>query len=183
MASLHNRTLTMCKSQSPTGSWNAASWSHPRAAAVRRALGQALRPATWALLAALLAGGCGSAAPQESVSCVQALDRDCQPLYEPVFSELFERTLRPTCAQSAFCHSTEGAAGGLSMDDEDVAFELLLAEGGGGPPRVVPDDPECSLLVRRIESRDEDDVMPPGRALSAPERCVVVRWIASGARR
>jgi hypothetical protein len=46
---------------------------------------------------------------------------------------------------------------------------------------VIPGDPGCSEVVRRIESSDEEYQMPPGDKLSEGERCAIRRWIAGGA--
>ena len=44
--------------------------------------------------------------------------------------------------------------------------------------------PELSLLVERIMSKDEDEIMPPSDShlsLSATEKDLLKRWIAEGA--
>ena len=129
-------------------------------------------PLAVALMAAA-SSGCGSG---ES-SCVE-VDLACQPLYEPTFDEIHERTLVPKCALSGTaCHSNEGAKNGLSLEDPDTAYELLLRS------RTTPGDPSCSLLVRRIESGDSDFQMPPGSPLGAAERCAIIQWVEAGAER
>lgn len=124
--------------------------------------------------AAIASAGCGGGGEG---SCVE-VDLSCQPLYEPTFDQIHERTLVPKCALSGTaCHSSEGAKNGLSLEDPDTAYELLLRS------RTTPGDPSCSLLVRRIESSDADFQMPPGSPLGAAERCAIIQWVEAGAER
>lgn len=132
-----------------------------------------------ATAAILIFAGC----PNETdpPTCV-TVDLACDPLYEPVFDEIFSRTLKPTCGVAgSSCHSAQGRKNGLAFADPDEAYELLL--GSDGNPRVVPGDPECSLLISRLESDDPAFQMPPGAPLSEAERCVIRQWIANGAER
>lgn len=127
-----------------------------------------------AVIAAAASAGCGGGGEG---SCVE-VDLSCQPLYEPTFDQIHQRTLVPKCALSGTaCHSAEGAKNGLSLEDPDTAYELLLRS------RTTPGDPSCSLLVRRIESGDSDFQMPPGSPLGAAERCAIVQWVEAGAER
>ncbi len=115
--------------------------------------------------------------------CLQ-VDRACAPLYSPAFSELYRRTLAPTCAQAGgFCHAADGGAGGMSFVDEESAYRALTSPGSDGEPRAVAGDPSCSLLVRRTSATDSSFVMPPGMPLSEAERCVLIRWVGEGAKR
>ena len=119
--------------------------------------------------------GCGN-------ECVE-LPAQCDPLYPPTYDNVFSRTLEVKCALSGgACHSAEGAMGGLIYEDPDEAYGLLVGDGGGDRP-VLPGDPACSELVRRITSRDPDVQMPPGNRLSDQERCAIIQWIANGAER
>lgn len=127
-------------------------------------------------LSLLMLLGCSGGDPL--ARCVE-VDPECAPLYQPTFDELYARTLEPTCGiGGAACHTREGAQNGLVFADPDEAYELLL-----GGERVVPGDPGCSLLVKRLETDNPNLQMPPGDALSEAERCVVVRWIDDGAER
>jgi hypothetical protein len=127
-------------------------------------------------IAIALAAACDGEQP-----CIEVAT-DCQPLYEPVYDEVFARTLVPKCGVSGTaCHSAEGARAGLILVDPDQAYDLLL--GASGRARVNPGDPGCSLLVRRLASRDASFVMPPGSPLAEAEICAVVQWIANGAER
>lgn len=111
------------------------------------------------------------------------LELDCSVTYEPTFEAIFANRMQETCgAGGRTCHSSSGAQGGLILDDIDLAHELLLGSNGG-EARVIPGDPECSEMIRRIESNDEDYQMPPGDKLSEGERCAIRQWIANGALR
>jgi hypothetical protein len=111
--------------------------------------------------------------------------RDCAPLYEPTYDALFRRTLNPSCGVAgSTCHQSPGAgtALGLAFDSPDGAYAALLDDSRSWR-RVVPNNPECSKIVHKITSHDAHVVMPPGRPLSGPEQCVIIRWIANGAAR
>jgi hypothetical protein len=126
------------------------------------------------LLAIFALTGCGD----DEAVCVDAINLECAPLYEPVFEQIFTRTLMPGCAlEGSSCHSGSSAKAGLRMDDIDMAYELLVPGG-----RVLPGDASCSLLVTRIEGAN-GGVMPPGNPLSDAERCVIETWVANGALR
>jgi hypothetical protein len=124
------------------------------------------------LLACLACFACG-----DDEVCVE-VELSCAPLYEPVFEQVFTRTLQPGCAVDGnSCHSGATAQAGLQMDDIDMAYQLLVTEG-----RVVAGDPNCSLLVTRLQGAN-GGTMPPGRPLSDAERCAIETWVANGALR
>jgi hypothetical protein len=114
---------------------------------------------------------------------VAGLSTACAPLYDPTFQQIFERTLKPTCAQAGgACHAMDGARGGLIFEDPDRAYQLLLGQDGARR-RVSPGDPACSLMVEKLESKDPSFVMPPGAPRPEAERCAIEKWIAAGAAR
>ena len=130
-----------------------------------------------------LVAAVASACSGDDHGCLDEVVTDCDVLYEPVYDQIFARTLLPTCGEEGTaCHAREGAQNGLVFADEDEAYGLLLGEDGA-PARVLPEDPGCSLLLRRLESGDDDFVMPPGAPLSEPERCAIRTWVAAGAPR
>jgi hypothetical protein len=99
---------------------------------------------------------------------------------------LFQHLFLPTCgspSSGGSCHGPSGAKGGLVLSDIDGAYAELLGTQDGRV-RVVPNDPECSLLEVRLESTDPAFRMPLG-TMPLPEsvRCAVRKWIANGAPR
>ena len=116
---------------------------------------------------------------EQMLDCV-AVSSDCAPLYEPTFDNIHQRTLVPSCAIGSSCHSSEGAKAGLVFDTADESYKAILGLDDPGSA-FIPDDPGCSLIVKRIESIENP--MPPGQRLSEAERCVIVQWIAQGAPR
>jgi hypothetical protein len=116
-------------------------------------------------------------------ACLDELELECAVTYEPTFEAIFENRIQGTCGGGGrSCHSSSGAHAGLVMDEIDLAYDGLLGLDGS-KARVLPGDPECSLMVRRLESNDEDFQMPPGDKLSEGERCAIRQWIANGAAR
>ena len=158
-------------------SFKSNTWVGPGQVTMERRM-RALRmiPMTLAIAACTADGGGGD-------GCVQ-VDAACAPLYTPVFDELHTRTLAPTCAvPGGSCHAAAGAQGGLVLEDPDTAFgELLGTTTSGGVARVVPGDPGCSEVVRRVFAGGSQG-MPPGAPLSDAETCVFVQWIDAGAER
>ncbi len=141
----------------------------------------AWRPPCGPIIALVLASACAEA--PEPPACLAPLPDDCTPLYPAEFTEVYETTLRPGCGVGGTsCHGGEGARGGLVLDDVDEAYALLL-DPPDAPARVTPGDPECSVLMRRIEATDPAVTMPPGRRLGDSERCAIAAWIRAGAPR
>jgi hypothetical protein len=128
-----------------------------------------------AVLLGVLASGCGH-------DCVE-VDLTCNPLYEPTFENVFERTLVPKCGtEGDTCHSVDGHMNGLVFAEIDEAYEELLGLTEDGA-RLTPFDPSCSEMIMRVSADDADYLMPPGEPLSPQERCALVKWVADGARR
>ncbi len=115
---------------------------------------------------------------------------------QPTFTWIFDNVL-PTCA-GPLCHS--GPAGGnLVFDTKDDAHAQLMMAGMGmnvgastnvthckdaGLMRVVPNDPDASLLYAKLRT-DMDppcgNRMPPGGGLCSATIAAIRMWIASGA--
>jgi hypothetical protein len=95
----------------------------------------------------------------------------------------FNRDVRPILAQHCFkCHGMDehGRKGGLRLDVRENA----LGKGKSGNVAIVAGDAARSELVKRIDSSDEDEVMPPPHTKSVlPEsaKAVLKAWIAAGA--
>ena len=96
----------------------------------------------------------------------------------------YNREVLPILSEYCFsCHGFDAKARQASLR-LDVA-EGALAEADSGMPAIVPFQPNQSELMRRIDSTDEDDRMPPpqtGKQLSTQQSEVLRNWIAGGAK-
>jgi hypothetical protein len=115
-------------------------------------------------------------------SCLDPLRTDCQPLYEPTFTNIYDNTLSKSCAVgNGTCHTVDGqgVANNLSFATEDSAYAGLTGMVDG-VKRAIENDAECSILIQRLESDDPDIQMPPGKKLQESERCAIIQWVAAG---
>lgn len=95
----------------------------------------------------------------------------------------FNRDIRPILSDRCFsCH-------GPDKNKREAETRLDTLEGlhgntdKAGP--LVPGNPDASEMIRRIESSDNDQRMPPrvlGKDLSENERSLLRRWIEQGAK-
>lgn len=113
-------------------------------------------------------------------ACLQPLELECDPRYPAKFDQIYERLIEGTCS-AAPCHGA-ARAGNLMFGDADAAYARLLNDDVDDP-LVIPGDPECSLLMKRLESDDLDFVMPVRDPLDDDELCAIRQWIANGAER
>ena len=82
--------------------------------------------------------------------------------------------LRERCVE---CHGAKKQKGGLRLDGRDFAFH-----GGKNGPVITAGKPEKSVLVERIVSTDEDEMMPPTGERLTPQQVSLMRaWITAGA--
>ena len=90
----------------------------------------------------------------------------------------FNRDIRPILADHCFaCHGPDSASrkGDLRLDKRDAAVDKKA---------VVPGDLTTSELIRRIESSNADEVMPPPstrKNLTSEQKTLLKRWIEQGA--
>ncbi|MBI1832476.1 MAG: DUF1549 domain-containing protein, partial [Planctomycetes bacterium] len=93
----------------------------------------------------------------------------------------FNRDIRPILIENCFkCHGPAAKKGALRLDGRDGAIKP--AKSGATP--IVPGKPGESELIKRIFSKDADDLMPPPRShktLKASEKDLLKKWIAEGA--
>jgi len=95
----------------------------------------------------------------------------------------FNREIRPILSDNCFaCHGpdVQKIKGGLRLDLRDAA----LAPAKSGKPAIVAGKPRESELVRRLETQDADDLMPPPeshKTLTAAQRATLIQWITDGA--
>ncbi len=94
----------------------------------------------------------------------------------------YSRDIAPVLASKCFqCHS--GDAGRKSRLRLDIPPSTQQAQASGNVA-IRPGRASESELVRRIHSRDEDEIMPPPtfkKALTEDEKSLLVRWINQGA--
>jgi hypothetical protein len=126
-------------------------------------------------------GGCSSEpTPPPEPPCV-TLNDNCAPLFDPpTYTKIYAEIFKPNCATAGTCHAPPMPQAGLSFQDSAEAYALLLGTMGGRP-RVLPNDPGCSILAKRLESKDPAYRMPPGGGLSDAQLCDVVKWLVAGA--
>ena len=95
----------------------------------------------------------------------------------------YNRDVRPILSNQCFkCHGFDPGTRKAKLR-LDLREEALKPAGSDEVP-IVPGKPEASELMRRIESRDQDEVMPPGKdhePLKPGEIAILKQWIAEGA--
>jgi hypothetical protein len=95
-------------------------------------------------------------------------------------AKFFEDRVAPLFAEKCVkCHSsTDGKVkGGLALETREG-----LSKGGDNGPVIVAGNPEKSVLMQRILSKDPDEKMPPkGDDLSPQQVQDVMAWIRAGA--
>ena len=95
----------------------------------------------------------------------------------------FNRDIRPIMSDTCFhCHGFDPKSrkGGLRLDLRDDA----LKAGKSGAIAIVPGKPEESEVIKRLFTKDEDDVMPSKeshKTLTAAQKDLFRRWVAQGA--
>ena len=96
----------------------------------------------------------------------------------------FNRDIRPILSDKCWaCHGPDAPAKKmrLRLDSESAA----LIDLGQGAKAIVPNHPEQSEMIRRINSKDQFEQMPPptsGRRLSDREKELLTEWIRQGAK-
>ena len=94
----------------------------------------------------------------------------------------FSRQIRPILSENCIsCHGPDEKArkGKLRLDDEQDA-----KRDRKGDFVILPGKPERSELIRRIESKDADEVMPPPKqhkTIPAAQVALLKEWIRQGA--
>ena len=123
--------------------------------------------------------------------------------YEPgsaTYSAVFEEVIIANgCNGGPFCHG--GATGGLTMNEKQATYDALVGvqamgttlatgEDAGmvrdcvdtGLVRVVPGDPENSLLMQKLLDEQPCGTMMPPTGVLTPEQIEQMRaWISNGA--
>lgn len=105
----------------------------------------------------------------------------CLAIFSPGWAEpplRFNRDIRPILAGKCFaCHGPDSASrkADLRLDQREAAVAAGALDG---------ETPEESELLRRIDSEDPDEQMPPPdtkKSLSPEERELLRRWVSEGA--
>jgi hypothetical protein len=95
----------------------------------------------------------------------------------------FNRDIRPILSDNCFaCHGPDDKTrkAKLRLDTKEDAFKAAKS----GDFAIVPGDLKKSVLVDRVTTKNEDDVMPPpktGKKLTVAQIDLLKRWIAEGA--
>ncbi len=91
----------------------------------------------------------------------------------------FARDIRPILANRCYdCHGDEKPKGGLQLTTRAHA----LRGGESGEPALVAGQGAKSVLIQRLTTTDDDDVMPQkGERLAAREIALLRDWIDQGA--
>ena len=95
----------------------------------------------------------------------------------------FNDTIQPILSENCYsCHGPDPSArkAGLRLDRPEGAF----SQRGKSGPAIIKHDPEHSMVINRIESTSEKEVMPPAdqhKHLKDTEISLLKRWIAEGA--
>ena len=95
----------------------------------------------------------------------------------------FSRDILPLLSDTCFaCHGPDEGSrkGKLRLDTREGAFK----SGKSGETAITPGDAAKSEVIRRIFSADEDEVMPPPKALrqlTPAQRDLLKRWVEQGA--
>ena len=95
----------------------------------------------------------------------------------------FNRDIRPIMSDTCFhCHGFDPKSrkGSLRLDIRDDA----LKAGKSGAIAIVPGKPDESEVIKRLFTKDEDDVMPnkeSHKSLTSAQKELFRRWVAQGA--
>jgi len=91
----------------------------------------------------------------------------------------FDRDIKPIFASRCYeCHGEKKQKSGIRFDRKNSLFE----GGDEGKPLVVAGKSSDSILVQRVTTQDEDEVMPPkGERLTAEQIALLRAWIDGGA--
>ena len=95
----------------------------------------------------------------------------------------FNRDIRPIMSDTCFhCHGFDAKSrkGDLRLD----LREFALKTGKSGAVAIVPGKPDESEVIKRLYSKDEDDVMPAKeshKTLTDAQKQLFRRWIQEGA--
>ena len=94
----------------------------------------------------------------------------------------FNRDVRPILSEKCFhCHGQDAAERKAKLRLDTPAGAFAKREDGAA---IVPGDPSASVMLARMMTTDQDDLMPPPdshRVVTPAQIDVVRRWILAGA--
>lgn len=152
--------------------------------------GSASMPSIQTIPSIILAACLLAACDEPATDTIQSTDRPAPPA-EPTTAAANEKLSFNTHVQpvlSEYCYQCHGPDAGtrapshnpLRLDRAEDAFRPRE----DGNPVIIPGDPEHSLAVRLMRSRDPEEIMPPPESHKEMPREAIdllVRWIAEGA--
>jgi hypothetical protein len=91
----------------------------------------------------------------------------------------FEKDILPLFRTRCFeCHDERKQKSGYRIDLRSTA----MRGGDSGKPSIIPNKSTASELILRVESKDENEMMPPmGKRLTIDEIKILRNWIDAGA--
>ena len=93
----------------------------------------------------------------------------------------FQRDVQPFFAEHCLeCHGADKTKGGLALTSKKAALKTLES----GSPGITPGNPQLSAIIARLESHDEEEIMPPLKKSKRPkpqEIAKLKQWIEEGA--
>ena len=105
-----------------------------------------------------------------------ALNWMAQAAEEPIPAKIeFNRDIRPILSDKCFfCH-------GFDEKKREAKLRLDVREDAIAKKAFIPGKPDQSALVKRIFTKDADDLMPPAdshKQLTAAQKELLKRWVA-----
>jgi len=102
------------------------------------------------------------------------------PIVEPTLVSIQDNVFTPRCATSG-CHRGANPAGGLNLETGNSFGELVNVSSQTAGLLVVPQDPDNSVLIMRLEQDLASPLlMPPGQPTLSQETIDAVRlWIST----
>ncbi|MEY2881590.1 MAG: hypothetical protein RLZZ15_3970 [Verrucomicrobiota bacterium] len=96
----------------------------------------------------------------------------------------FNDHIQPILSENCFaCHGPDSGSRKAGLRLDHAEFATAPHEKSG--PAIIPGKPDESPLVRRVESTQEKEIMPPPEAhktLAPAEIALLRRWVAEGAK-
>ena len=142
------------------------------------------------MVALVAAVGLSGAACDEKLSSIAGPTPTLEPTFSSISREIFSATDAAGRRACVACHTNVGRnpAGGLNLLGDGAYAQLVNVESvtNRGSLRVVPGDPDNSLLVRKLEGTPGivGQRMPIGGPpyLTAGQIQIIRRWIQDGAK-